>query len=352
MKIAIVSPYDLAAPGGVQDQVENLVGWLGRQGLEAWAVAPGSGGPPGTRHVGPAVSVPANRSRAPIALDPRVSGRLRAAVADADVIHVHEPLMPVVSLAALRITGPPLVGTFHAAPGSVIRAVYRLGAPLLRRLTDRLAVVTAVSPTARDAVAGFTEARIVPNAVDVDAFRSARTDFDASRVLFIGRDEPRKGLDVLLHAWPMVRARRPGATLRVVGTARPSGPAGTVFLGRVDEDTKRRELASAGVLCAPNLGGESFGIVLTEAMAAGCAVVASDLPAFRDVAGAGAILVPPGNPGTLADVLGRVVADDDLAGQLAEAGGRAVMRFDRSGVVAAYLDGYREALEHGPPVDR
>ncbi|MCJ7726043.1 MAG: glycosyltransferase family 4 protein, partial [Acidimicrobiia bacterium] len=307
-------------------------------------VAPGRGGPAGTRHVGRTTRVAANRSQAPISLSPRTPARVRAAVGDADVVHIHEPLMPMTSLGVLWSAVPPRVGTFHADPGAVVRGVYRGAAPVLRRLTGRLAVVTAVSETARSAITRFADPRIIPNAVDVAGFRSAAGERDPLRVVFIGRDEPRKGLDVLLDAWPRVRADHPYARLRVVGAARERAPEGVEFLGRVSGDQKRSELASAAVLAAPNLGGESFGIVLIEGMAAGCAVVASDLEAFRAVAGGAAVFAEPGDPGALAIGLSKLLGDPDRTLAAAEAGNRLVERYDWSRVVDAYLGAYRDAV--------
>jgi phosphatidylinositol alpha-mannosyltransferase len=343
VKVAVVSPYDLAAVGGVQDQVVSLVEWLRDRGHEAWAVAPGSGGPPGTAHLAGTLAWPANRSRAPIALNPVLLGRLRRELRQADVVHVHEPLMPLVGLGALLTGGVPRVGTFHADPGPVVRAVYRGGAPILRRLVRRLSVVTAVSEVARAAVRRWADARIVPNALDVGAYRP-REQKVAGRVVFLGRDEPRKGLDVLLLAWPVVRAGVPGAELRVLGSERPSGPVGVTFLGRVDEERKRSELARASVLCTPNLGGESFGIVLAEGMAAGCAIVASDLAAFRSVTAGTAALVPPGDSARLAAALIGVLDDAPRAGAAAA---EAALRFDRDAVFPGYLEAYREAVVSG-----
>jgi len=347
VKIAIVCPYDLAAPGGVQDQVIGLVTHLGAAGHETWAVAPGRGGPFGTRHVGRTIRVPANRSQAPVSLSPRTPARVRAAVADADVVHVHEPLMPMTSLGVLRSGTPPSVGTFHADPGAVVRGVYRGAAPVLRRFAARLGVVTAVSETARSAIAHFADARIIPNAVDVAGYREGAGDRDSGRVLFIGRDEPRKGLDVLIDAWPLVRADHPGATLRVVGAVRDGGLDGVEYLGRVSEAQKRAELASAAILAAPNLGGESFGIVLIEGMAAGCAVVASDLDAFRAVAGEAGVLVEPGDSAALAAGLSGLIGDPGRAASVAATGSRVVERYAWARVSEAYLSAYRDAIEPG-----
>lgn len=345
MKVAVVSPYDLAAPGGVQDQVRNLVAWLREEGHDAWPIAPGSGGPVGTRYVGGSLEVPANRSRAPIGLTPGARPRLAAAIGDADVVHVHEPFVPLVSTAAVRAADTAVVGTFHADPSPFVRRiVYRLGRGAFRRFSKRLAVATAVSETAREAVAGLVDARIVPNGIDVAAMAAHGVERVRGRVVFVGRDEPRKGLDVLLQAWPLVRARAPQATLHVLGSERASGPEGVHFLGRVDEDRKRAELTAAEALCAPNLGGESFGLVLIEAMAADCAVVASDLAAFRAVAPDAGVFVPPGNATELGAALGGLLADPESREARAAVGRAEVARFDRDTVLAGYLAAYREAL--------
>ncbi len=340
MRVALVCPYSFEAFGGVQDQVALLVRELGDAGHEAWAVAPGSGGPEGTRYVGRVITVRANRSRAPITLSPTAVRRVREAVSGADVVHVHEPFMPVASIAALYAADGPVVGTFHADPGRFVRGVYRGAAPLLRRTARRLDVAVAVSPVAAAAVAGLVQCREIPNGIDVDAYRPADAAV-AGRVVFLGRDEPRKGLDVLLEAWPAVRAEHPGATLRVVGSQR-SGPAeGVEYLGRVDEAHKRDELRRAAVLCAPNLGGESFGLVVAEGMAAGCAVVASDIPAFRAVLGDAGVLVEPGSPAQLSSALARLLGDPGTAGKYGELALRAAGRFDGAAVAAAYEGVYR-----------
>jgi phosphatidylinositol alpha-mannosyltransferase len=345
VKVAVVSPYDFAFPGGVQDQVAGLVAWLREAGHEAWPIAPGSGGPEGVRHVGRSLTVPANRSRAPIGLSPSAVRRLAAALGGADVVHVHEPFMPLVSTAAVRAATVPVVGTFHADPSRLVRRFYRWAQPALRRHARRLSAATAVSEVARSAVAGLVDARIVPNGVDTAALRVDGVERVEGRVVFLGRDEPRKGLDVLLQAWPLVRARTPAATLHVLGAHRASGPAGVRFLGRVSAAVKSAELSSAAALCAPNLGGESFGMILIEGMAAGCAVVASDLEAFRAVAGRSARFVPPGNPTELGASLGDLLADPTGRAELAAAGRTEVARFDKREVVEAYLAAYRDAAD-------
>jgi phosphatidylinositol alpha-mannosyltransferase len=205
----------------------------------------------------------------------------------------------------------------------------------------RLAAAVAVSPVAGAGVGRITSCREIPNGIDVAAYRPEGPPF-VGRVLFLGRDEPRKGLDVLLAAWPRVRGAYPGAELRVVGAHRPEARPGVVYLGRVDEATKRAELQHAAVVCAPNLGGESFGLVVAEAMAAGCAVVASDIPAFRAVLGDAGVLVAPGAAVPLAEAVVRLLDDPESAARLGDAARRAAQRFDGTAVAAAYLEVYGE----------
>lgn len=343
MKVAVVCPYGLEAPGGVQNQVVSLVEWLRAQGDEAWVVAPGTGGPEGTRHVGSTSSLPVNRSRAHLALDPRVLRRVGGAIDDAEVVHVHEPFQPLVSLGALIAGGPPKVGTFHADPGTGVKTIYALGGPLWRLLAQKMAVTTAVSPVAQRGVSRICSARIIPNAIDIGVFAVDEPRI-AGRVAFVGRDETRKGLDVLLDAWPLARDSATGAELVVIGAERDSSPPGVVFHREVTEDEKHRLLASSSVLCAPNLGGESFGLVLVEGMAAGCAVVASAIPAFAAVVGEAGLLVAPGDAFGLGTSLGELLMDALRVEALATAARFRVESFDISEVFPRYRDAYYEAL--------
>lgn len=348
MKIALVCPYAFEAHGGVQDQVTRLVRWLGAAGHHAWAVAPGDAGPPGTVSVGSWRSVRGNRSAAPISVDPRVIRRVADAVADADVVHVHEPFMPMVSLGAVLAATPPVVGTFHADPGTLARNAYRIAEPVVRRVTSRLAVATAVSEVAASAVPAITDMRIIPNGIDLEDY-SVPDAVVPGRVVFVGRDDPRKGLDVLLQAWPRILRDVPGASLRIIGADRPSGPAGTTFLGRVDETTKRTELGRAAVMVAPNTGGESFGIVVLEAMAAGRAIVAADLPAFRGVAGDAVRWAPVGDPVALGRAVADLLADGEARVRLGAAARERAGMFAGPVVLESYLTAYRDAIGSSEP---
>ena len=342
MKVAVVCPYAFDAHGGVQDQVARIVHWLRDDGHESWAVAPGSGGPEGTRHVGGFVSVRANRSKAPVALNPMVIKRVSAAVADADVVHIHEPFMPMVSLGAVLADTPPKVGTFHADPGRITRGFYRSGAWLLRRWGRRLAATTAVSHVAAQALGSIVEPSIVPNGVDLASYSSG-LDRVPGRVLFIGRDDRRKGLDLLLEAWPQVRNQAPDATLHIIGVERQGVADGVSYLGRVSEKRKRDELGSAEVMAAPNRGGESFGIVVLEGLAAGCAVVASDLEAFRAVAGDAAVYVAIGDSDGLARRVGMLLESGAIRHDMATAAVDQVRPFGSEAVLAGYLAAYEAA---------
>jgi phosphatidylinositol alpha-mannosyltransferase len=276
----------------------------------------------------------------PISFDPRARRRIRAASADLDLLHVHEPLMPLASLFANH-AGPPVVATFHAAPGTAGRIAYRVGRPLFTRAMGNTVAITAVSETAASVLPPGADFEIIPNGLDVAALH-AEVERDPNAVAFLGRDEPRKGLDVLLEAWPTVVDRVPRARLTVMGANR--GLEDITWMGYVDDATKARVLGSSGVYVAPHLGGESFGIVLVEAMAAGAAVVASNLDSFVAVAAGAARFFPAGDVKALGETLAEVLADPDEQRRLASIGVEGAKRFDWSVVGAAYRDLYARVV--------
>lgn len=343
MRIAIVCPYDLGRFGGVQDQAIKLTDWLREAGHEALLLGPGTTGPPGATLLGPTIIVPSNGSTSPISMRPGVWRKVQQVVADCDVVHIHEPLMPTVSLQSMRKLDKPLVGTFHADVPRVMRGVLRTLRGTVRRWTARLAAITAVSPIAAQVLEGVADYRIVPNGLDVALYGTGDEDRAPAQVMFLGRDDPRKGLDVLLAAWPQIRSAVPTAQLVVAGTARPPAEA-VSFLGRVSEEEKRSLLRSSAVFVAPNLGGESFGIVLTEAMAAGCAIVASDLPAFVEVLGQTGSIVPAGDPEATARSVIALLEDDIGRAAMQRSAGARVERFDKAAVTAGYVEAYESAL--------
>jgi phosphatidylinositol alpha-mannosyltransferase len=339
MKIAIVCPYSIDVPGGVQQQAIGLVDGIRTAGHQAWLVAPGTMGPPDVKLLGPAVRVRANGSVAPIALRPGTASKTRSAIAAADVVHIHEPLVFPTSSAALLGAGPPAVGTFHADPSPWMRRAYRVAAPVLRRTLSKLAAATAVSEVAAAAVRGLVdEISLIPNGIDVGAY-SIEIERHPTRVVFLGRDEPRKGLDILLAAWPAVRTAVSDAQLVVLGVDRPSPSEGIRYLGTVLEPEKRRQLAAAGIFCGPNLGSESFGISVVEAMAAGCVLLLSDLAAFRRVAGPAAHYFAVGDPQQLAVRLISILKDQAGSG-VRSVVRQAAERYDWANVLPAYLDLY------------
>lgn len=341
MKIAVVSPYALEVPGGVQQQVLGLVDRLRRMGEDAYAVAPGAGRGTDRVDLGGWIGVRINRSRAPLGLAPTVAKRVVAALAGADVVHVHEPFVPLVGWAALWARKP-TVATFHADPSRMVKAGYRLmGVPLGRLLGGALS--TAVSDTAMRPVDALgIEPELIPNAIDVDAFR-VETERNPRQVAFIGRPDPRKGRDLLLSAWPEVRSAVPGAELVVMGGGDAPRLAGVCYAGRVTERRKREELAASAVFCAPNRGGESFGITVVEGMAAGCAIVASDLDAFADVLGGAGVRFRTGDRDGLARALVRTLTDTELRHEMASAALARVQRFDWENVMGRYMTLYRTA---------
>ena len=340
MRIGLVCPYDLSKPGGVQAQVLGLAAALGSAGDQVTVIGPGLPDEVGGVDLGRTVSIPGNGSMVPISLDPRVGRRIKVAVRDLDVLHVHEPLMPAVSLAALR-AGPPVVATFHAAPERIGRRFYRLiGSQLSRVLGGNVRRVTAVSETAASALPDDLETAIVPNGLDVSVM-SADVERDTGRVVFLGRDERRKGLDVLLEAWVEITSAVPQAELVVMGADR--GTPWAEWMGWVEDEKKVEVLNTAAIYVAPNIGGESFGIVLLEAMAAGAAVAASDIPAFVDVAGDAARFFKVGDSHDLARVVIDLLNDDNQRQELAQRGTKKVAAFDWSHVAPAYRALYEES---------
>jgi phosphatidylinositol alpha-mannosyltransferase len=341
MRIGLVCPYDLGKPGGVQAQVLGLGAHLVELGEEVSVIGPGVPDDLEGVDLGSTVTIPGNASTVPISLDPRVGSRIARATRDIDLLHVHEPLMPVVSLTALRV-GKPVVATFHAAPGRWGSALYNVvGSRLRRVLGPNVKRVTAVSRTAAVPLPADLDVEIIPNGVDVSVF-SRDAERQEARVCFLGRDEKRKGLDVLLEAWPLVETAVPSAELVVMGADR--GWDGITWKGRVDDATKAEVLASSAIYVAPNLGGESFGIVLVEAMAAGTPVVASDLASFRDVGDDSARYFATGDPERLATSIIDLLGDPGARHEMSSKGRARVAEFDWRRVTARYRSVYEAAL--------
>ena len=360
MRVLLSCPYSLSTVGGVQGQVLGLARALRGFGVDARVVAPCDGPPPepGITSVGASTRMPSNGSVAPIAVGRAVARRtLEAARTFAPhVLHLHEPLAPGANHALLVGTSIPAVGTFHSARQgrNGWYETFRSGLlPMLRRLDVR----TAVSEEAQRQVEQTfgAECEIMPNGIDVERFSAGpATPSDRPAVFFIGRHEPRKGLDVLLQAFsrigrdaelwvagegqhtPALRARHEGTTSDRVR-----------WLGRITEREKEARLRGAAVACFPAIEGESFGVVLLEAMAAGTPVVASDIEGYRTVSrdDREALLVAPGDAGALADALRRILDDQGLRERVAAAGRARASEFALDDLAWRFTGVYRRAAQ-------
>ena len=290
MRVGLVCPYSFDVPGGVQNHVLGLAGSLREHGHQVSVLGPGEALDEHMVSLGRSVPLPYKGAVGRVAFGPATAGRVGRWLAngDFDVVHVHEPLTPSASLLALRAAEAPVVATFHTAqdrPRALVAS-----ANLLRPWLGRIDAHIAVSETAAATVRRYLPVRpeVIPNGLDVDGYDGDRRR-DGRTILFLGRiDERRKGLQELLDAWSAIRAQRPSTRLLVAGPGRvPSGFRDVEFLGELSEPDKRAALRNADIVVAPNTHGESFGLVLVEAMAAGTTVLANDLPAFRDVLGEG-----------------------------------------------------------------
>ncbi len=370
MKIGIVNPYSWDVPGGVGFHIRDLALKFRSRGHDVRVLTPSSSRdlPDWISSAGQSVSVPFNGSVANISVSPAALRRTRRWLADNafDVVHVHEPVVPSVSMAAAMLSSAPLVGTFHAALGrSVSRAI--ASAPM-RLYMERIGVRIAVSEEARRTLIEHHggDAVIIPNGVETASFRRASTDprwmaTDSRPVIvFLGRlDEPRKGLSVFAGAIEGVLDKMPGARFLIAGRGDTPEIRRQVarfgdsvsFLGGISDEEKASLLTGASVYVAPQTGGESFGIVLVEAMAAGTAVVASDIPAFRAVLedGRAGVLFETGSSAALVDQLLGLLADKARLEDLSKAGQRASLQYDWEVVADKVFEVYRLAIDMGSP---
>jgi phosphatidyl-myo-inositol alpha-mannosyltransferase len=357
MRVLLVSPYSLSMFGGVQNQVLGLAHNLRELGVDVRVVAPCDGPPPepGIITVGPSTQFSSNGSVAPIASGKSVAQRTLEArrVIEPDVIHLHEPLVPGPTQALLMSADEPLIGTFHASYAGRFNPWYAVFRPPLRRWIGRLTVRTAVSEDAAEMseLSLGCSSEILPNGVDVPQFAKA-TPWPTTRpaVLFLGRHEPRKGLDVLLDAFTGLER---DAVLWVTSDGpdterlRQRAVPNVEWIGVISEEEKARRLRAATVFCAPSVGGESFGIVLLEAMAASTAVVASDIDGYRNVARANrdALLVRPNDPAALRDALRRALDDPRRRGELIASGEQRAAEFSMRHLAERFVAIYESALE-------
>jgi len=359
MRVGMVCPYSLTLPGGVQSQVLALARTMREGGVHVRVLGPCDGPPPdtGVTPLGESLPATANGSIAPVAPDPAAQLRLIRALRDEnfDLLHVHEPLSPGASMTSLLVRPAPIVGTFHAAGGSLAYE-FLPGCRWLRTRVDRAFAVSDDAEKVASGALGGTYT-VVFNGVEIERFATAEPyPTTGPTILFVGRHEPRKGLAVLLDA---MRSLPPDIRLWIVGDgpetaelrARTAGDPRIEWLGPIDEADKRARMRGADLFCAPSLGGESFGIVLIEAMAAGTAIVASDLPGYAKVAQDAAQLVPPHGPEELAQALLRTL-DPVRNRELVAAGRLRADAFSMRRLADIYLESYRELLADPPATSR
>lgn len=348
MRIGMVCPYTWAVPGGVQEHVKDLAEALIELGHQVSVISPADDGTPLPDYVVPAgraVPVPYNGSVARLAFGFLSAARVRRWVKEGafDVLHVHEPAAPSLSLLACWVADGPIVATVHTAiPRSrALHAAYPVLQTALEKISGRIAVSEDARTTLVEHMGG--DAVLIPNGVAVRRYSHAEPlpgwPGDGGALGFLGRmDEPRKGLDVLLRAFGTLARQRQGLRLLIAGPgeADPRGqvPAAVrdrvIMLGQVSQGDKERFYHSVDVFCAPNTGGESFGIVLIEAMAAGAPIAASDLEAFQRVlrGGQAGELFATGDADALAAAAGRLLDEPALRARLSAAARDAVRAYD------------------------
>jgi|HubBroStandDraft_6_1064221.scaffolds.fasta_scaffold177097_2 phosphatidylinositol alpha-mannosyltransferase len=364
MRICLVTPYDLTHDGGVNTHLRSLATMLREAGHHVAILGPASGMVPlGCDALPGTVPIPANGSVARIGL--LVSHSAVALYLERgrfDLVHVHEPYVPGTGSLAIRCAKVPVVATFHAYAERehlFSRVARHAMAWHLGRLKHAIAASTAAADYAQVIYDGPIE--IIPNGIDTAMFappctshtssHDSRGSIDPIRLLFVGRyDEPRKGLTYLLDAAGRMRMGGHNVVIRVAGSGTPKGvaalasQAGAQFLGRLDDAELAAAYRDCDIFCAPSIYGESFGLVLLEAMACGRPVVASDIRGYREAAAGAAILVPPADAAALARALARVADDTTLRGRLVERGLRRATELDWRHIVQRVISVYRSAL--------
>ena len=349
-----MSPYSLTVPGGVQQQVLGLARSLRAKGHEVRVLGPCDGPPPDAfvTPLGNSLPTAVNGSIAPLAPDASAALRTIRALNDEafDVVHVHEPLVPGPSLTALLVKMAPVVATFHSAGES---AAYRTFSRQLKWVASRIDIRVAVSKDAVELAQRYIggDYEILFNGIELGDYSSSSTTPRENAIFFIGRHEERKGLSILLEA---VSKLPPDVRVWIASDGPQTAELKTRFasdsriewLGRISDSEKISRMSRASVFCAPSLHGESFGVVLLEAMAAGTPVVASNLDGYRNVAtdDETALLVETGNVAGLASALARVLVDPRLAARLTANGREHAQRFSMDALADRYIEMYERAL--------
>ena len=304
LKIGIVCPYSWDTPGGVQNHIRDLAEFLIASGHNVSVLAPAIDEaklPDYVVNAGKPISIPYNGAVARVLFGPVAFARVRQWISqgDFDLLHLHEPAIPSISLLACWAADGPMVGTFHAAAKrqKIIFAIGPILEPAIEKLSARIAVSEAARLTLTDHL--DTDAVIIPNGIYANRYTEGKRiqKWSGNTIGFIGRfEEPRKGLSVLVDALPVISRFAPDVKILVAGPGDPAEVIKSIdpqlrqrfeFLGKITEDEKADFMSSVAVCVAPNTGGESFGIILAEALAGGACVVASDIPAFDDLLGQG-----------------------------------------------------------------
>lgn len=369
LRIGIVCPYSWDVPGGVQNHIRDLAEFLINNGHYVEVLAPATEGtelPDYVVNAGRSVSIPYNGAVARVLFGVGANSRVRSWINDGDfdLLHLHEPAIPSLSLLACWAGEGAMVGTFHAA-AKYQKAIVAIG-PILEPVIEKLSARIAVSESARLTLTAHleTDAIVIPNGIYADNYRdgSSRAEWQGNTIGFLGRfEEDRKGLPVLLDALPIISRfipdirvliAGPGDSEEVLEKVDPQLRNRVEFLGKISEEDKADFLASVSLYIAPNTGGESFGIILAEAMAGGAAVVASDIPAFADVLGNGEFgaLFESENSENLAKVIIDLLRDDKKRKDLATAGAKHAQRFDWSQVGEEIFEVYELAMVKGEKV--
>ncbi|HEX7994125.1 MAG TPA: glycosyltransferase family 4 protein [Streptosporangiaceae bacterium] len=368
MRIGLVCPYSWDVPGGVQEHIRDLAEALIDLGHAVSVISPADDDaalPDYVVPAGRAVAVPYNGSVARLSFGPLSANRVRRWLKEGnfDVLHVHEPAAPSLSLIACWVFDGPIVATVHGA--TTRSRVLHAAEPMLRSALEKVSGRIAVSEAARSTLVHHLggDAVLIPNGVTICRFEKAEPlagwPGEGGAIGFLGRmDEPRKGLSLLLRAFDLIGSERPELRLLVAGPGDTSEVMGkvperlrdrVVLLGQVSEAVKVQVYHSVDVFCAPNTGGESFGIVLAEAMAAGAPIVASDLDAFRRVlrGGRAGELFTSGDPADLAAAIGRLLDDPQRRASLSAAASAAVRDYDWSKIARDVVKVYQAVLPAG-----
>ena len=368
-RIGLVCPYGWDTPGGVQAHIADLAEYLISQGHYVSVLAPTQGDsefPDYLVSAGKPISIPYNGAVARILFGPIAFARVRQWISqgDFDVLHLHEPAIPSISLLACVAAEGPMVGTFHASAKKQ-KAIFAIG-PILEPVIEKLTARIAVSEAARSTLTEHleTDAVVVPNGIYAKRLANGiiNSNWTGDTLGFIGRfEEPRKGLSLIVEALPAIIREFPNIRVLVAGPGDSEAFLESIpselrkrfeFLGRITEEEKANFLQSISLYIAPNTGGESFGIILAEALAGGAAVVASDIPAFADVLGNGEFgaLFESENSESLAKVIIDLLRDDSKRKDLAAAGAVHAQRFDWSQVGEEIFEVYELAMVSGRKV--